>query len=54
MIAKIQPKDIVACLTLAFIFAFKAYGFDGALDSVLAMILSYYFVKRQYGQDKGV
>lgn len=48
-----KPKDIIAVLVIAFIFLFKFYGFDGALDTVLALILGYYFVKRQNSSDNG-
>lgn len=49
----LKPKDAVAIITLLFIFSFKFYGFDGALDSALALILGYYFAKRSSGLDEG-
>ena len=50
---KIKPKDIVAIITIVFIFLLKFYGFDGSLDTTLALILGYYFVKRRDGLDNG-
>ena len=49
----IKPKDIIACITIIFIFVSKMLGFNGALDPVLALILGYYFVKRKNGLDNG-
>jgi len=50
---KFKPKDIVAFLTIIFIFVLKLKGMNGSLDPVLALILGYYFVKRQNGLDNG-
>lgn len=49
----LKPKDIVAFLTIIFIFVLKLRGLNGGLDPVLALILGYYFVKRQNGLDNG-
>ena len=49
----LMPKDLVAIVVLVFIFLFKYKGFDGSLDSVLALIVGYYFVKRRDGIDSG-
>ena len=51
---KLKPKDIVAVIALVFIFFFKYFGFDGVLDSALALILGYYFSHRTMNIDKGV
>jgi len=48
-----KPKDWIAAITLVFVFLFKYNGYDGSLDAALALILGYYFVKRQNGQDNG-
>ena len=49
----IKPKDIIAAIViLGFIFM-RLKGFDGGLDAGVAVILGYYFVKRQNGQDCG-
>lgn len=50
----LKPKDIVALVSLAFIFLFKWYGFDGVLDSMIALILGYYFAHRVTKMDKGI
>lgn len=54
MASKIKPKDVVAILTLVFAFLFKLKGFDGSLDSIITLVLGYYFVKRADGYDKGI
>ena len=48
-----KPKDFLATLVLLFVFSFKYMGFDGTLDGVLALIIGYYFVKRENGADSG-
>ncbi len=50
---QLKPKDVVALAVVVFIFLFKYLGFNGALDSVLALIIGYYFVKRRDGIDSG-
>lgn len=51
---KFKPKDVVALASLTFIFLFKYLGFDGALDSMIALILGYYFAHRAVNVDSGV
>ena len=50
----LKPKDIIALAALAFIFLFKFLGFDGTLDTFIALILGYYFAHRATGMDRGV
>lgn len=50
---KLKPKDTVAIVALLFIFGFKYLGFDGVLDSMIALILGYYFAHRATGLDVG-
>ena len=50
---KFKPKDVIAGLTIVFIFLLKLKGFNSTLDPVLALILGYYFVKRENGLDNG-
>ena len=50
---KIRAKDLIAALTILSIVFLKWSGNDGSLDAVLALILGYYFVKRQNGLDNG-
>jgi len=49
----LKAKDIVAIVALAFIFGFKYLGFDGVLDSMIALILGYYFAHRAMKLDGG-
>ena len=49
-----KPKDIIAGITLVGIFFLKARGLNGDFDTVAALILGYYFVKRENGLDKGI
>ena len=51
---KLQPKDIVAILTLVVIGILKLKGLDGQVDMFGALILGYYFAHRKDGTDKGV
>ncbi len=53
MLPKLKPKDLIAALTLIGIAYLKLKGLDGELDSVGALILGYYFVKREDHIDKG-
>ena len=48
-----QPKDIVAIVAIIGIVVLKLKGINGGLDAAIALILGYYFVKRQNGIDKG-
>ena len=49
-----KPKDIIALVVLVSILWLKAKGLDGQMDTITGLILGYYFVKRESGQDKGV
>jgi len=49
-----KPKDIIAFLALGFILTMKLKGFNGGLDTAIALILGYYFAHRQRGDDKGI
>ncbi len=51
---KLKPKDIVALLVIIGLILFKLTGHNGSLDTVVALIVGYYFVKRENGSDKGV
>lgn len=51
---QLKPKDIIALVSLIFIFLFKYLGFNGVLDSMLALLLGYYFAHRATGMDRGV
>ncbi len=48
-----KPKDVIAFLTIFVYMVLKIVGVDGALDAALFLILGYYFVKRENGQDNG-
>ena len=50
----LQPKDLVALVTMVGILILKFKGFDGKLDAAAALILGYYFAHRQNGSDKGI
>ena len=49
----LQPKDLVAMLTLILITVLKFKGLDGELDGLGALILGYYFAHRNAGDDDG-
>ena len=51
---KLKPKDIVALLVIIGLILFKLTGNNGSLDVAVAVVVGYYFVKRENGQDKGV
>ena len=51
---KFRPKDFIALVTLVGIFGLKLAGIDGALDTTAALILGYYFVKRESKIDNGL
>ena len=48
-----KPKDIIAIIVILGLGYLKLKGIDGNIDTVLALILGYYFVKRQNGADNG-
>lgn len=50
----LKPKDIVALLIITALILFKLTGHNGSLDTPVALIIGYYFVKRETGEDKGV
>ena len=49
-----QPKDIIAIITILGIGILKLKGFNGTLDTIVALILGYYFAHRENGTDKGI
>lgn len=51
--AQFQPKDFIALVALIGIGVLKWHGFDGYLDSVIALIIGYYFAHRTSGDDTG-
>lgn len=50
---KLHIKDIVAIIIILGFFALKISGINGTLDGTIGIILGYYFVKRNNGQDNG-
>lgn len=44
--SKIQSRDVVAVLALIIIFTYKALGHNGDFDSMVALIIGYYFGRR--------
>ena len=48
-----QPKDVIAVLVIIFAFGLKLAGANGSIDAALALILGYYFVKRESKIDNG-
>ena len=51
---KIQPKDIIATVAILVLVVLKIYQGQGDIDSLVSLILGYYFAKRQNGTDSGV
>lgn len=51
--SKLQPKDIVAILIISGLILFKLTGHNGSLDTPAALIIGYYFAKRESGRDIG-
>jgi len=49
-----QPKDVIAILVIIALVIFKLTGHNGTLDAIVALIVGYYFAKRDGGDDKGV
>ena len=45
---KIEFRDIVAVIVLALLFLCKILGMDGLIDSMIALVIGYYFSKRIY------
>lgn len=50
----IQPKDIIATVTIIVLILLKLYRVEINIDPILTLILGYYFVKRQSGTDSGI
>jgi len=50
---KIKSKDIIALLTLIICFVLLLLHYNGFVQGVMILVLSYYFVKRQEGKDNG-
>ena len=50
---KLEPKDIIAVLIIVGIGFMKFKGFNGSLDTLIAVVVTYYFVKRNSGIDNG-
>lgn len=53
MLKKVGPKDIIALTAIVLIIIMKFKGFNGSLDTALALILGYYFAHRLRGTDNG-
>lgn len=49
---KIYARDIIAVIVLALLFTSKFLGFDGMIDTMIALIIGYYFSKRVYEEVK--
>ena len=50
-IQKIYMRDVVALVALGGAFALKYFGADGVLDTIIALIVGYYFSKRVFEED---
>lgn len=50
---KIKPKDVLAALVIVSFGALRWHGIDNGFDTPVAIIIAYYFVKRQNGEDNG-
>lgn len=48
-----QPKDLIAVMILLIFAAMKIKGMNGGLDSLIALIIGYYFGHRKAGIDNG-
>ena len=53
LLDKIKPKDIIALVTLIGALILFAMKYDGYIQTVMTIILTYYFVKRTNGKDSG-
>ena len=49
-----MPKDLIALVLILGLIAFKLTGHDGSLDTVVAVIVGYYFGHRKDKIDPGV
>jgi len=50
---KFHPKDFIAFATILAILLLKLKGINGTVDMAAALVLGYYFARRQNGEDKG-
>ena len=49
----LKPKDIIAGMVIIGFVLLRINGVDSGFDAPLAVILGYYFVKRENGRDNG-
>lgn len=49
----LRPKDIIAIIIIVGVVVMKFYGIDSGLNGAIGMMMGYYFVKRESGQDIG-
>jgi uncharacterized membrane protein len=47
-INNIYPRDIIAVLVLVALFTCKLVGLNGIIDTMIALVIGYYFSKRVY------
>lgn len=45
---KIYMRDIIAIIVLLLLFGSKLMGMDGMIDTMIALVIGYYFSKRVY------
>ena len=48
-----KPKDIVAVFIIGVLALMKLKGIDNEFDTLVALIIGYYFAKRRNGEDNG-
>ncbi len=53
LLNELKAKDLIAFFVLAALFYTRFKGIDLEIDAIMGLILGYYFVKRQNGQDNG-
>jgi hypothetical protein len=53
MFNQFKPKDIIAFMVITGFTILRLKKVDGGFDAPLALILGYYFVKRESGLDNG-
>lgn len=49
----LKPKDLIAVLIIIGMIIFKLTGHNGTLDTTVALIIGYYFAKRETNVDNG-
>lgn len=49
----LQPRDLIAGLIVIFLFGLKLYGFNGVIDTAIALVIGYYFSKRVFEEKNG-